>query len=57
MDERKSFTFFVSYWEAIEELPEKEQLPVLKAIIKYVFFVEEPKFKGIKLAVFLLVKP
>ena len=38
MAERKSFTFFISYWEAIEELPEKEQLPVLKAIIKYAFF-------------------
>ena len=57
MAERKSFTFFISYWEAIEELPEKEQLPVLKAIIKYAFFGEEPKFKGIKQAVFLLVKP
>lgn len=57
MAERKSFTFFISYWEAIEELPEKEQLPVLKAIIKYAFFGEEQKFKGIKQAVFLLVKP
>jgi hypothetical protein len=56
--ERKSFSFFISYWEAIEELPEKEQLPVLKAIIKYAFFDEEPtQFKGVKRAVFLLVKP
>jgi hypothetical protein len=56
--ERKSFSFFISYWEAIEELPEKEQLPVLKAIIKYAFFDEEPThFKGIKRSVFLLVKP
>ena len=58
MAERKSFSFFISYWEAIEELPEKEQLPVLKAIIKYAFFDEEPtQFKGVKRAVFLLVKP
>jgi hypothetical protein len=56
--ERKSFSFFISYWEAIEELPESQQLPVLKAIIKYAFFDEEPtQFKGIKRAVFLLVKP
>ena len=55
---RKSFSFFVSYIEAIEELPEKEQLAVLKAIIKYALFDEEPEgFKGIKQAVFLLVKP
>lgn len=58
MVERKSFSFFISYWEAIEELPENQQLPVLKAIIKYAFFDEEPtQFKGIKRAVFLLVKP
>ena len=58
MADRKSFSFFISYWEAIEELPEKEQLPVLKAIIKYAFFDEEPThFKGVKRAVFLLVKP
>lgn len=57
MAERKSFTFFVSYWEAIEELPDRDQLPVLKAIIKYAFFGEEPNFKGVKQAVFLLVKP
>lgn len=58
MADRKSFSFFISYWEAIEELPEKEQLPVLKAIIKYAFFDEEPtNFKGVKRAVFLLVKP
>ena len=58
LEARKSFSFFISYWEAIEELPEKEQLPVLKAIIKYAFFDEEPDhFKGVKRAVFLLVKP
>lgn len=55
---RNSFSFFVSYIEAIEELPEKEQLAVLKAIIKYALYDEMPtNFKGIKQAVFLLVKP
>lgn len=58
MAARNSFSFFVSYIEAIEELPEKEQLAVLKAIIKYALYDEEPNgFKGIKQAVFLLVKP
>lgn len=58
MATRNSFSFFVSYIEAIEELPEKEQLAVLKAIIKYALYDEEPQgFKGIKQAVFLLVKP
>lgn len=55
---RKSFSFFVSYIEAVEELPEKEQLATLKAIIKYALYDKEPEnFKGIKQAVFLLVKP
>lgn len=55
---RNSFSFFVSYIEAVEELPEKEQLAALKAIIKYALYDKEPEnFKGIKRAVFLLVKP
>ena len=58
MDERKQFTFFISYWQAIEELPEKDQLPILKAIIKYALFGEEPTaLSGVRRAVFLLVKP
>lgn len=58
MEERKQFTFFVSYWQAIEELPEKDQLPILKAIIKYALFGEEPTaLRGVRRAVFLLVKP
>ena len=43
MAARNSFSFFVSYIEAIEELPEKEQLAVLKAIIKYALYDEEPQ--------------
>ena len=55
---RNSFSFFASYIEAVEELPEKEQLATLKAIIKYALYDKEPEnFKGIKQAVFLLVKP
>lgn len=58
MEERKQFTFFISYWQAIEELPEKDQLPILKAIIKYALFGEEPTaLRGVRRAVFLLVKP
>lgn len=58
MDDRKQFTFYVSYWEAIEELPAKSQLPVLKAIIKYALFGEEPKsLSGACRSIFLLVKP
>ena len=58
MDDRKQFTFYVSYWEAIEQLPAKSQLPILKAIIKYALFGEEPtSLSGACRSIFLLVKP
>lgn len=58
MDERTQFTFYRSYWDAIEELPAKAQLPILKAIIRYALFGEEPSsLSSVCRAVFLLVKP
>lgn len=58
MDERGQFTFYKSYWDAIEELPAKDQLPILKAIIRYALFGEEPTtLSAVRRAVFLLVKP
>lgn len=58
MDERGQFTFYKSYWDAIEELPAKSQLPILKAIIRYALFGEEPvSLSSVCRAVFLLVKP
>lgn len=58
MDERGQFTFYKSYWDAIEELPSKSQLPILKAIIRYALFGEEPtSLSSVCRAVFLLVKP
>ena len=58
MDKRGQFTFYKSYWDAIEELPAKSQLPILKAIIRYALFGEEPtSLSSVCRAVFLLVKP
>lgn len=58
MDKRGQFTFYRSYWDAIEELPAKSQLPILKAIIRYALFGEEPtSLSSVCRAVFLLVKP
>lgn len=58
MDERGQFTFYRSYWDAIGELPAKQQLPILKAIIRYALFGEEPAdLSSVCRAVFLLVKP
>lgn len=58
MDTRGQFTFYKSYWDAIEELPAKSQLPILRAIIRYALFGQEPvNLPSTCRAVFLLVKP
>ena len=35
MDNRSQFTFYRSFWEAVQSLPKKDKLPVLEAIISY----------------------
>ena len=34
-DARGQFTFYRSYWEALRELPKKDRLPILDALIAY----------------------
>lgn len=53
----KNFIFFVSYYEAIKELPEEQQGAVYKAIVDYAMEGIEPKLKGISKSVFILIKP
>ena len=58
MDERKQFTFYRSFWEAVKTLPKKDRLPVLEAIISYALDGTVPQ--GLttgQSAFFLLVKP
>lgn len=58
MDERKQFTFYRSFWEAVKTLPKKDRLPVLEAIISYALDGEDPKgLTAGQSAFFLLVKP
>ena len=58
MDERGQFTFYRSFWEAINASPKKDKLPLLEAIIKYALDGDEPKsLTPYQLALFLLVKP
>lgn len=54
---RGQFTFYRSYWEAISNLPQKDQLTVLKAIIEYGLDGTEHDLKGVAAAMFFLVKP
>lgn len=55
--ERKQFTFYRSYYEAIKALPKKDQTAVLLAICAYALDNEEPKLTGTATAIFTLVRP
>ncbi len=54
---RDSYIFYRSFYEAIKEIPELEQLAVYKAISIYALEQEEIELKGIAKAIFSLVKP
>lgn len=58
MDERDGFYFHRSFWEAVNELPQKDQLPILRAIILFGLTGEEPeKLTPMQKGFFLLVRP
>lgn len=54
---RDSFIFYRSFYEAIDELPEENQLQVYKAISAYALNQEELELKGTAKAIFSLIKP
>ena len=55
---RNSFTFYRSFYEAIKELPEANQLKIYQSIAKYSLeFVEPKSLKGIDKTVWVLVEP
>lgn len=55
--ERKQFTFYRSYFEAVKELPKKEQCAVILAICGYALDEEEPNLTGTSKAIFSLIRP
>ena len=55
--ERKQFTFYRSFYEAVNLLPKKEQAAVLLAICAYALDGKEPSLSGTSAAIFSLVKP
>jgi hypothetical protein len=55
--ERNQFTFYRSYYEAVRELPKKEQSAVMLAICAYALDEEEPSLTGTAKAIFSLVRP
>lgn len=58
MDKRGQFTFYRSFWGAVQSLPKKDRLPVLEAIISYALDGDVPSgLSQSQNAFFLLVKP
>lgn len=54
---RDRFTFFDSYWEAINGLPDKKQLKLFRAICEYALHDKEPDLQSVELSIFMLIKP
>ena len=54
---RDSVIFYLSFYEAIRELPESEKLKAYEMIFDYAFSGKEPEERGIASAVFKLIKP
>ena len=58
MNERDGFFFYRSFWEAVNQLPAKDQLPILKAVILFgLDGVEPDKLTPAQNAFYLLAKP
>lgn len=57
MNKIKSFSFYRSFAEALEELPPKEQKEISWWMYRYVFFDETPDFKGKMKLVWILIEP
>lgn len=54
---RDSFIFYRSFYEAINDLPEKNQLQVYKAICELSLNFNEIELKGLSQTIFKLIKP
>ena len=54
---RSSFVFYESFYDAIKEIPEEDQLKAMKAIIDYGLYQIVPNLKGISKVIFMMAKP
>lgn len=57
MNNINGFTFYRSYFECIDKLPEEAQNVLLRAIVYYVYKDEEPKLDGVLSALWTVIKP
>jgi hypothetical protein len=57
MKTRDSMIFYRSFYEAIKELPERNQVEVLRAICEFGFDGSEPEIAGLSKTIWILIKP
>lgn len=57
MKTRDSMIFYRSFYEAIKELPERNQVEVLRAICEFGFDGSEPEISGLSKTIWILIKP
>lgn len=57
MDKKETMVLYVSHYEAIKTLPEKEQLITLKSIIEYSLYGTIPDLNGIPNLIFSMARP
>ena len=55
--ERDSFVFYKSWADAIDCLPEAEQVRAYRGIVRYACTGEEPEFSGVTAIIFTLARP
>lgn len=55
--QREKFVFFLSYYEAIQTLDDKDKVLIYDALCKYAFYGEVPKLSPQLTALFTLMKP
>ena len=55
--QRQQFTFYSSYFSAVENLPQCHKLEALQGIIRYALFGQEPELRGPALSVFKAIRP
>lgn len=55
--ERKQFTWYRSYYEALKELPAEEFRDIVLAVCAYALDGEEPELSGVARSIFTLIRP
>lgn len=55
--ERKQFTWYRSYYDALKELPAEEFRAIVLAVCAYALDGEEPELSGVARSIFTLIRP